>query len=95
MDLSGGMDPAVVRGVAPPIPAEDEQGRPRVRGAGPLRFECHEPFLPERALLERAAKTSGSRSACANEMASCLAEAANTPAQRCRFQTCASSGHHF
>jgi hypothetical protein len=34
----------VVRGSAPPHPAKDEQGQPRVRGAGPLRFECHEPF---------------------------------------------------
>jgi hypothetical protein len=34
----------VVRGVAPPHPPKDEQGRPRVRGAGPLRFECLEPF---------------------------------------------------
>ena len=34
----------VVRGFSPPHPAKDEQGQPRVRGAGPLRFECHEPF---------------------------------------------------
>jgi hypothetical protein len=34
----------VVRGFAPPHPAADAHGRPRVRGAGPLRFECLEPF---------------------------------------------------
>jgi hypothetical protein len=34
----------VVRGMAPPHPAADENGQPRVRGAGPLRFECVEPF---------------------------------------------------
>jgi hypothetical protein len=34
----------VVRDFAPPHPASDEAGRPRVRGAGPLRFECREPF---------------------------------------------------
>jgi hypothetical protein len=34
----------VVRSFAPPQPAADAQGRPRVRGAGPLRFECLEPF---------------------------------------------------
>ncbi len=34
----------VVRGSGPPQPAMDEQGRPRVRGAGPLRFVCLEPF---------------------------------------------------
>jgi hypothetical protein len=34
----------VVRGSAPPLPAADAQGRPRVRGAGPLRFDCLEPF---------------------------------------------------
>jgi hypothetical protein len=34
----------VVRDFAPPHPAADEHGRPRVRGAGPLRFQCLEPF---------------------------------------------------
>jgi hypothetical protein len=34
----------VVRGFAPPHPAADARGRPRVRGAGPLRFDCLEPF---------------------------------------------------
>lgn len=29
---------------APPHPVTDERGRPRVLGAGPLRFECAEPF---------------------------------------------------
>lgn len=28
----------------PPLPVADERGRPRVLGAGPLRFECIEPF---------------------------------------------------
>src|ERR1700675_854724 len=28
----------------PPLPALDSQGRPRVLGAGPLRFECLEPL---------------------------------------------------
>ncbi len=27
-----------------PLPALDESGRPTIRGAGPLRFQCHEPF---------------------------------------------------
>jgi hypothetical protein len=34
----------MVRGFAPPHPAVDEHGRPRVRSAGPLRFACLEPF---------------------------------------------------
>jgi hypothetical protein len=34
----------VVRGVGAPHPARDERGRPRVRGAGGLRFTCLEPF---------------------------------------------------
>jgi hypothetical protein len=29
---------------APPHPVTDDRGRPRVLGAGPLRFECAEPF---------------------------------------------------
>ena len=29
----------------PPHPVADEQGRPRILGAGPLRFVCVEPFL--------------------------------------------------
>jgi len=29
----------------PAIPAQDGEGRPRVIGAGPLRFECVEPFV--------------------------------------------------
>jgi hypothetical protein len=34
----------IVRGAGPPHPVADEHGRPRVMGAGPLRFECVEPF---------------------------------------------------
>lgn len=34
----------MLRGSAPPVPALDSQGRPRIRGAGPMRFECLEPF---------------------------------------------------
>lgn len=34
----------VVRGFAPPLSVADDRGRPRVRGAGPLRFQCLEPF---------------------------------------------------
>lgn len=42
----------VVRGWGPPQPAEDDQGRPRVRGAGPLRFQCLEPFQRWRVTFE-------------------------------------------
>ena len=30
---------------APAVPVEDGAGRPRVLGAGPLRFDCIEPFV--------------------------------------------------
>jgi hypothetical protein len=42
----------VVRDWAPPHPAADAKGRPRVRGAGPLRFECLEPFRHWRVTFE-------------------------------------------
>jgi hypothetical protein len=35
---------AVVREQAKAVPVGDDQGRPRVLGGGPLRFQCHEPF---------------------------------------------------
>ena len=34
----------LVNGEHPPLPVADGAGRPRVLGAGPLRFECVEPF---------------------------------------------------
>ena len=34
----------LVNGDEPPLPVRDGQGRPRVLGAGPLRFECLEPL---------------------------------------------------
>ena len=34
----------MVRTLGAPHPALDERGRPRIRGAGPLRFHCLEPF---------------------------------------------------
>ena len=34
----------VVREDGPPHPVDDARGRPRILGAGPLRFECLEPF---------------------------------------------------
>jgi hypothetical protein len=42
----------IVRGFAEPLPAADAQGRPRVRGAGPLRFECIEPFRQWRVTFD-------------------------------------------
>ena len=41
-----------VRSDEPPLPAGDRQGRPRVLGAGPLRFECVEPFARWRLSFE-------------------------------------------
>jgi hypothetical protein len=42
----------------PPHPAIDAAGRPRVLGAGPLRFECIEPFVRWRFVFEgKAAET--------------------------------------
>jgi hypothetical protein len=40
-----GADPRVLTTQAPPHPVVDRGGRPRVFGAGPLRFECVEPFV--------------------------------------------------
>jgi hypothetical protein len=34
----------LVTGDDPPHPVEDDEGRPRVLGAGPLRLQCVEPF---------------------------------------------------
>jgi hypothetical protein len=34
----------LVNGIHAPLPVEDGDGRPRVLGAGPLRFDCVEPF---------------------------------------------------
>ena len=46
----------VVRENATPLPATDEQGRPRVLGAGPLRLECIEPFRRWRVIFEGSAR---------------------------------------
>jgi hypothetical protein len=45
----------VVRENAPPPPVADEQGRPRVLGAGPLRLQCIEPFQRWRLTFDGAA----------------------------------------
>ena len=34
----------LVNGPEPPLPVRDSHGRPRVLGAGPMRFECLEPL---------------------------------------------------
>jgi len=42
----------VVREDAAPHPVADEQGRPRILGTGPLRFQCLEPFTRWRVTFD-------------------------------------------
>lgn len=66
---SGQDDVLVVREKAPPLSVHDEQGRPRILGAGPLSFHCLEPFQRWEVSFDGRASTSSAEdqiAACTN-----------------------------
>jgi hypothetical protein len=66
----------VVREDAAPHPVTDAQGRPRVLGTGPLRFECLEPFRRWRLTFDGTARATTVQ----DQIAACVGASNGDPA---------------